>query len=66
MPEIRRGTGYLRYRAYNGGTLQQARAAVVLEVAKEVRTRTYAQVTKSTRTPVASVNAPDLSSKVQQ
>ncbi|GFS13995.1 hypothetical protein ElyMa_001412100 [Elysia marginata] len=56
----------LRYRAYNGGTFQQARAAVVLEVAKEVRPRTYAQVTKSTRAPVASANAPDLSSKVQQ
>ncbi|GFR82182.1 RNA-directed DNA polymerase from mobile element jockey, partial [Elysia marginata] len=56
----------LRYRAYNGGTFQQARAAVVLEVAKEVRPRSYAQVTKSTRAPVASAIAPDLSSKVQQ
>ncbi|GFR82566.1 nucleic-acid-binding protein from mobile element jockey, partial [Elysia marginata] len=58
----------LRYRAYNGRTFQQARAAVVLEVAKEVRPRTYAQVTKreTTRAPVDSANAPDLTSKAQQ
>ncbi|GFS01547.1 nucleic-acid-binding protein from mobile element jockey [Elysia marginata] len=58
----------LRYRAYNGGTFQQARAAVVLEVAKEVRPRTYAQVTKreSTRAPVASASAPELTSKAPQ
>ncbi|GFR90858.1 nucleic-acid-binding protein from mobile element jockey [Elysia marginata] len=55
----------LRYRTYNGGTFQQARAAVVLEMAKELRPRTYAQVTKrkSTRAPVVSASAPGLTSK---
>ncbi|GFS25538.1 nucleic-acid-binding protein from mobile element jockey [Elysia marginata] len=65
-PKYAEEQAILRYRAYNGGTFQQARAAVDLEVAKEVRPRTYAQVTKSTRAPVASAIAPDLSSKVQQ
>ncbi|GFS13036.1 nucleic-acid-binding protein from mobile element jockey [Elysia marginata] len=64
-PKYAEEQAILRYRAYNGGTFQQARAAVALEVAKEVRPRTYAQVTKTTRAPVASANAPDLSSKVQ-
>ncbi|GFR72454.1 nucleic-acid-binding protein from mobile element jockey [Elysia marginata] len=66
-PKYAEEQAILRYRAYNGGTFQQARAAVILEVAKEVRPRSYAQVTKSTRAPVASaIIAPDLSSKVQQ
>ncbi|GFR65310.1 hypothetical protein ElyMa_005528800 [Elysia marginata] len=33
----------LGYRAHNGGTFGQARAAVVVEVAKEVRPKFYAQ-----------------------
>ncbi|GFR59280.1 nucleic-acid-binding protein from mobile element jockey [Elysia marginata] len=34
-PKYAEEQAILRYRAYNGGTFQQARAAVVLEVAKE-------------------------------
>ncbi|GFR74001.1 nucleic-acid-binding protein from mobile element jockey [Elysia marginata] len=41
-PKYAEEQAILRYRAYNGGTFQQARAAVVLEVAKE-------QVTLGTR-----------------
>ncbi|GFR60311.1 hypothetical protein ElyMa_000075700 [Elysia marginata] len=36
----------LRYRAHNGGTFGQARAAVVVEVAKEVRPKLYAQAVR--------------------
>ncbi|GFR66935.1 hypothetical protein ElyMa_000240600 [Elysia marginata] len=36
----------LRYRAQNGGTFGQARAAVIVEVAKEVRPKLYAQAVR--------------------
>ncbi|GFS16793.1 RNA-directed DNA polymerase from mobile element jockey [Elysia marginata] len=67
-PKYAEEQAILRYRAYNGGTFQQARAAVVLEVAKEVRPTTYAQVTRKepTDAPVASASAPALTSKTIQ
>ncbi|GFR73565.1 hypothetical protein ElyMa_002140400 [Elysia marginata] len=36
----------LRYRAQNGGTFGQARAAVAVEVAKEVRPKLHAQAVR--------------------
>ncbi|GFS01701.1 nucleic-acid-binding protein from mobile element jockey [Elysia marginata] len=46
----------LRYRAHNGGTFGQARAAVVVEMAKEVRPKLYAQAVRGR--PVRRVTAP--------
>ncbi|GFR77522.1 nucleic-acid-binding protein from mobile element jockey [Elysia marginata] len=46
----------LRYRAHNGGTFGQARAVVVVEVAKEVRPKLYAQAVRGG--PARRVTAP--------
>ncbi|GFS10643.1 nucleic-acid-binding protein from mobile element jockey [Elysia marginata] len=46
----------LRYRAQNGGTFGQARAAVIMEVAKEVRPKLYAQAVRGG--PIRKVTAP--------
>ncbi|GFR68211.1 nucleic-acid-binding protein from mobile element jockey [Elysia marginata] len=40
----------LRYRANNGGTFKQARAAVVINVAKEIRPQLFTQVVRGTST----------------
>ncbi|GFS19535.1 hypothetical protein ElyMa_005034600 [Elysia marginata] len=47
---------WLRYRAHNGGTFGQARAAVVVEVAKAVRPKLYAQAVRGG--PARRVTAP--------
>ncbi|GFR90228.1 Gag-Pol polyprotein [Elysia marginata] len=41
----------LRYMAHNGGTFGQARAAVVVKVAKEVRPKLYAQAVRAKMAP---------------
>ncbi|GFS22524.1 nucleic-acid-binding protein from mobile element jockey [Elysia marginata] len=46
----------LRYRAHNGGTFGQASAAVVVEVAKEVRPKFYTQAVRGG--PARKVTAP--------
>ncbi|GFR82184.1 nucleic-acid-binding protein from mobile element jockey [Elysia marginata] len=46
----------LRYRAHNGGTFGQARAAVVVEVEKELRPKLYAQAVRGG--PARRVTAP--------
>ncbi|GFR90009.1 hypothetical protein ElyMa_006139800 [Elysia marginata] len=40
----------LRYMASNGGTFKQARAAVVVNVAKEIRPKLFTQVVRGTST----------------
>ncbi|GFS21134.1 nucleic-acid-binding protein from mobile element jockey [Elysia marginata] len=46
----------LRYRSHNGGTFEQVRAAVIVEVAKEVRPKLYAQAVRGG--PARRVTAP--------
>ncbi|GFS27441.1 nucleic-acid-binding protein from mobile element jockey [Elysia marginata] len=55
-PKYMEEQGILRYRAHNGGTFGQARAAVVVEVAKEVRPKLYAQAVRGG--PARKVTAP--------
>ncbi|GFS06292.1 RNA-directed DNA polymerase from mobile element jockey [Elysia marginata] len=55
-PKYKEEQAILRYRAYNGGTFGQARAAVVVEVAKEVRPKLYAQAVRGG--PTRKVTAP--------
>ncbi|GFR69023.1 nucleic-acid-binding protein from mobile element jockey [Elysia marginata] len=45
-PKYMEEQAILRYRAQNGGTFGQARAAVIVEVAKEVRPKLYARAVR--------------------
>ncbi|GFR98133.1 RNA-directed DNA polymerase from mobile element jockey [Elysia marginata] len=45
-PKYMKEQAILRYRAQNGGTFEQARAAVIVEVAKEMRPKLYAQAVR--------------------
>ncbi|GFS06100.1 hypothetical protein ElyMa_001216200 [Elysia marginata] len=47
----------LRYRASNGGTFKQARAAVVVNVAKEIRPKLFTQVVRGTSTRAVTTSA---------
>ncbi|GFR84261.1 nucleic-acid-binding protein from mobile element jockey [Elysia marginata] len=49
-PKYMEEQAILRHRANNGGTFKQARAAVVINVAKEIRPRLFTQVVRGTST----------------
>ncbi|GFS19254.1 RNA-directed DNA polymerase from mobile element jockey [Elysia marginata] len=55
-PKYMKEQAILRYRAQNGWTFGQARATVILEVAKEVRPKLYAQAVRGG--PIRKVTAP--------
>ncbi|GFR76885.1 nucleic-acid-binding protein from mobile element jockey [Elysia marginata] len=45
-PKFQEAKAILNYRAHHGGTFQQARAAVVVEVAREMQARSFATVVR--------------------
>ncbi|GFS09682.1 nucleic-acid-binding protein from mobile element jockey [Elysia marginata] len=47
----------LRYRASNGGTFKQARVAVVVNVAKEIRPKLFTQMVRGTSTRAVTTSA---------
>ncbi|GFS17710.1 nucleic-acid-binding protein from mobile element jockey [Elysia marginata] len=49
-PKYMEEQAILRYRAHNGGTFKQARAAVVINVEKEIRPRLFTQVVRGMST----------------
>ncbi|GFR64683.1 nucleic-acid-binding protein from mobile element jockey [Elysia marginata] len=56
-PKFQEEKAILHYRAYHGGTFQQARAAVVVEVAREIQARSFATVVRKGPTKLGGAQA---------